>query len=172
MVRRFIHFVASIVVHQTQEDSTFNRRRLKDDGLPRNFPITVGDGEEPVKSYLYIFVDGFSKPSSIWKVEFNGGVLAKNEHTDSVGASPIGDGLVDIERQTIFFDVTGMVQPGENILTITDVASPTKAYFFDGAVLLNFYPSEEEHMYWIYHGVEFLEKKDYNDATYKMAFNL
>lgn len=127
--------------HKGTDTTDYNRRRLRDDNLPRDFTI-----------------------------EFNGNTIVEKGHTQSVGTDPIGDGNVDIERQTMLFDVTGLVKPGENKLTITDVDSPTKPYFYDGAVLLNFYPSREEHQYWIYHGSEYLEKIDYNDAFYEDYF--
>ncbi|RMF89121.1 MAG: DUF3344 domain-containing protein, partial [Methanobacteriota archaeon] len=154
---------------QPSEGSAFNRRGLMDENIEHDFTINVEDSGEPVKSYLYLLVSDYYQPSMTWTVEFNGNVLAAGEHTDSTGGSPRGDGRLDHERQTIFFDVTGMVIPGANTLTITDVYA-TQRYYFDGAVLLNFYPSEEEHQYWVYHGVEYLEKRDVNDAAYSLEF--
>jgi hypothetical protein len=152
------------------ESSTYHRRRLRDDNLPHDFKIYVENTGAPEKSYLYIFVGEFNKPSSVWTVEFNGYRMAESEHTNSIGGSIIGDGELDLERQTIMFDVTGMVKSGENILTIVDVDSPTISYNFDGAIIINFYPSDEEHQFFLYHGVEYLEKKDLNDAV--LSLNL
>jgi hypothetical protein len=104
-------------------------------------------------------------------VDFNENQLAVEEHSRPLGEKYRGDGKLDVERQTIFFDVTGMTLQGANKITITNHASPTTPFYFDGAILINFYPSAEEHQYWVYHGVEYLEKKDRNDAEYKLALN-
>jgi hypothetical protein len=154
---------------QPSEGSTFNRRGLKDDNIAHSFTINVDGSGEPVKSYLYLLVSDYYQPSMTWTVNFNGNILVASEHSDSIGGNIKGDGKVDHERQTIFFDVTGMVSTGENTLAITDVYA-TQRYYFDGAILLNFYPSNEEHQYWVYHGVEYLENVDRYDANYTQFF--
>jgi hypothetical protein len=154
--------------HKATDSSTYHRRLLRDSEQPRDFLINVENSDEPVTSYLYVFLGEYTAPSSIWGVKFNGNAVVEAEHSSSVGGSPRGDGRLDLERQTIFFDVTGMVHQGENALTITDIASPTNPYNFDGAILLNFYSSDEEHQYWLYHGVEYLENIDRFDAQYEI----
>jgi hypothetical protein len=156
---------------RASEGSTLHRRRLQDDNLPHLYSINVEGSGVPTRSYLYILTGEYFSPYSIWTVKFNQNILADYEHTDSVGGNPRGDGEVDLERQTIRFDVTGMVSPGENTIIITDVDSPTSSYHLDGAILLNFYPSEEEHQIWVYHGVEYLEKKDRYDAISEVSFD-
>jgi hypothetical protein len=148
-----------------------NRIELQSENLPHKF--TVEASSFPVKSFLYIFTSEYS-PASTWTVKFNGATIAKNIHSDSIGGDVQGDGKTSI-RQTIFFDVTDQVSKGENTLTIYDIAS-SDPYYFDGAILLNFYQSDDEHQYWIYHGVEYIEhfeefyKFDRRDAIYTRNF--
>ena len=158
------------VYPEASEGASFNRVSLSDRNLPHSFSLDVGGSDAPVRSYLYLLVSDFYQPSMIFTVKFNGEVLVASEHIPSIGPSSRGDGRLDHERQTFSFDVSGLVKSGENMVTITDVYS-TQSYFFDGALLLNFYPSDEEHMYWVYHGVEYLEKTDYVDVGYDLVFN-
>lgn len=158
------------VYPEASEGATFNRESLSDRNLPRNFKMDVANSNTPVRSYLYLLVSDYYQPSMVWTVRFNGNVLVSGVHSNSYGGNPRGDGRLDHERQTFMFDVTGMTNYGENTLTITDDYA-TQSYFFDGAILLNFYDSEEEHQYWIYHGVEYLEKVDYVDVIYEQLFN-
>jgi hypothetical protein len=155
---------------KASQGSTMHRRRLQDDNLPHIYSINVKGSSVPMRSYLYILTGEYFSPFSIWTVKFNNNILADYIHSESVGGNPRGDGEVDLERQTILFDVTGMVSQGENTITITDVDSPTSPYNLDGAILLNFYPSDEEHQIWVYHGVEYLEKKDRFDAISEALF--
>jgi hypothetical protein len=151
------------------EVSTYNRKTLKDSDIPHDYTLSVDGSGTPVKSYLYLFVSDYYQPSMVWTIEFNENVLIEGEHSDSIAGNPRGDGRLDHERATILFDVTGLVKKGSNTLTITDVDS-TQNYFFDGAILLNFYPSEEEHIYWVSNGVEYLEKVNYEDVSYDLKF--
>jgi hypothetical protein len=157
------------VYPEASEGATFNRVSLRDSNLPHNFEIDVPNPKKAIRSYLYLLVSDYYQPSMVWTVEFNGNVLVLGEHSKPSGGNIRGDGRLDHERQTFLFDVTGMTNQGPNILTITDYYS-TQSYFFDGAILLNFYPSDEEHQYWIYHGVEYLEKVDYVDVSYEQVF--
>ena len=169
-VRENLRLEVSGVYPEASEGASFNRVSLRDRNLPHSFNIDVAGSDALVRSYLYLFISDFYQPSMIFTATFNGEVLVASEHATPVGPSPRGDGRLDHERQTFSFDVTGLVKSGVNTVTITDVYS-TQSYFFDGALLLNFYPSEEEHMYWIYQGVEYLEKTDYVDVGYDLVFN-
>jgi hypothetical protein len=152
-------------------DLKSNRIKLQSENLPHKF--TIEASSFPVKSYLYIFTSEYS-PSSVWTLKFNGATIVKNQHSNSIGSNINGDGKSSI-RQTFFFDVTDLVTKGENTLSIFDVSS-TEPYYFDGAILLNFYKSDDEHQYWIYHGVEYIEhfeefyKFDQKDAIYSRNF--
>ncbi len=167
--RENLRLEVSGVYPEASEGASFNRVALKDRDLPHSFNIDVSGSDVPVRSYLYLLISDFYQTSMIFTVTFNGEVLVASEHATPVGPSPRGDGRLDHERQTFSFDVTGLVTSGVNTVTITDVYS-TQSYFFDGALLLNFYPSEEEHMYWVYQGVEYLEKTDYVDVGYDLVF--
>ncbi len=148
----------SAMVPRASESATYNQRALLND-MPETYvaTINVADAAAPVKSYLYILTsDYYQAVSSTWTVKFNGKDLAYQEHSSSVGGKSRGDGELDQERQTIFFEVTGDVKSGENTLSFKDI-STTNTFKFNGAVLLNFYSSDDEHQYWVYHGVEYLE---------------
>jgi hypothetical protein len=118
------------------------------------------------KSFIYIFTGGYDclifllEPCEGWTVRFNGNQLASFEHTNSTGYDPRGDGTLGGGlRQTIRFEVTNYVVDGENSLFIQgntwqQGSEQIKIY---GVMLITFYTSAEEHEYWLYNGVEFLQ---------------
>ena len=97
-----------------------------------------------------------------WTVQFNGNTLAAGEHTNSQGNKSKGDGANGGgNRQTTRFKVTDYVEDGENALYLhADAFDRTsKEYYIFGVVLVTFYQDSEQHEYWVYDGVEYLELK-------------
>ncbi len=119
--------------------------------------IPVKKPDKIVESYLYIFTSGYDcLTCEKWDVKINDlSYLTVDSHTDSTGPDPRGDG----NRQTLRFKVSpSLIFNGDNVIRIRGTQFDRKdEYFIKGAVLVTFYESKGDHIYWIYDGVEYLE---------------
>ncbi len=128
----------------------------------KTFYFDVSKPSNVQKAYLYITMSGYDcqvEGCEPWTVRFNGNDLAESVHTDSIGPNPRGDGGEGGDRQTIRFDVTGLVANGENALYIRgedEWQLGSEEYVLDGIFLVTFYETQGTHEYWVYDGVEYL----------------
>ncbi|GBE18265.1 hypothetical protein BMS3Abin16_00858 [archaeon BMS3Abin16] len=135
----------------------------------KSFYFDVSKPENVEMAYIYIFMAGYDclvVGCEPWTVRFNGNTLVAGEHTNSQGPNPRGDSSNGGGgRQTIRFEVTDYVANGENDLYIRadDFDSTSEQYYIDGIMLVTFYQSPEQHEYWVYDGVEYLEIKTVTD---------
>jgi hypothetical protein len=122
------------------------------------FEFDVSKPETITESYLYIFTKGYDCDCEEWLVKFNDNQIASG-HTNSLGPNPKGDGDGGF-RQTLKFDVTSYVVDGTNEVYIKGLTWQGKNSFYtiDGVVLVTFYQDIREHEYWLYEGVEYLER--------------
>jgi hypothetical protein len=161
-----------------QTDPTLDQVQIKESG-PEEHTLKF-DVSKPSKikdAYLFIFTEGYNCIAlgppicQPWTVKLNGDRLADEEHTNSQGPNPRGDGK-DISggRQTIRFKINdlSLIEDGENKVFIRADEFPPgeSAYYIDGVVLVTFYESQGSHEYWLYDGVEYLEIKVRDDDLF------
>ncbi len=149
--------------HTFQEGSTTSESHT--------FYFDVSKPENIKKSFLYVFTTGYDcqlPNCETWTLRFNDNTIVNGEHVNSQGGNPRGDGD-NGNRQTIRLDVTGYVVDGENKVYIrgSDWPLGTNAYFLDGIMLVTFYETTEQHEYWLYDGIEYLQPEFvYDDDFY------
>src|SRR3990172_6317647 len=173
---------------ELQSDPSIDSETIREGSIAyesRNFKFNISKPANVMASYLYIFTRAYdcqAENCEDWIVKFNDNLMASGSHTDSLGLNPRGDGDGGT-KQTIKFDVTNYVVNGSNKLYIlgTTWQLGSEYYNIDGVVLVTFYQTTGEHEYWLYEGVEYLERnvvtepssyaESLSGATYKEGAN-